>query len=135
MSTITESIQGAATVAQVLRLLADVRRVPEWAPDVADRVEQSEAGTWLASKDGTAFGLTVQVDVTDPVEQQVARIEYLRQLPSGVVGGAEVRVRATFAGGSVITMTVPRREGVTTEAQSRGLVFELARLHEAARSA
>ncbi len=51
----TRSIESDVEPKAFLELLADARRLPEWAPGFADKVEGDERQGWKVTKDDDAF--------------------------------------------------------------------------------
>jgi hypothetical protein len=97
----TRSIESAADPGEVLRLLADARRLPEWAPAFADEVVGDERQGWHVTKDAGAF------DISVVVQHEARTVDYLREVAPGVVGGAYLRVTPLLGGGSSVVITVP----------------------------
>jgi hypothetical protein len=97
----TRSLESAADPAAVLDLLADARRLPEWAPAFADEVVGDQSGGWKVTKDDDAFEIRVVA------QQEAGTVDYLREIAPGVVGGAYLRVNPVIGGGSVVVITVP----------------------------
>lgn len=89
------------STAEVLAVLADVSRLPVWAPGFADQVTGDATAGWQVSKNGHRFELHVQVN------ERAATVDYLRQLTSGHYGGAYLRSTPRPGGGSVTTKTMP----------------------------
>jgi hypothetical protein len=85
----------------VLDLLADPRRLPEWAPGFADTIEGDEQHGWKVTKDGGAFQIRVVI------QQEARTVDYLREVAPGLVGGAYLRVTPLMGGGSSVVITVP----------------------------
>jgi hypothetical protein len=82
-------------------LLADARRIPEWAPAFADEVTGDAESGWRVTKDGRTFSLRVVVS------PDAGTVDYLRDIAPGREGGAYVRSTPRPGGGSVVVMTVP----------------------------
>jgi hypothetical protein len=97
----TRSIESAVEPGAVLELLADARRLPEWAPGFADAVEGDERAGWKVTKDGAAFEIRVVV------QPEARTVDYLREVAPGLVGGAYLRVTPLMGGGSSVVITVP----------------------------
>jgi hypothetical protein len=97
----TRSIESAAEPEAVLGLLADARRLPEWAPGFADAVEGDPRQGWKVTKNSDAFEIRVVV------QQEARTVDYLREVAPGLVGGAYLRVTPLMGGGSSVVITVP----------------------------
>lgn len=94
-------IECEASQREVLSVLADPTRIPEWAPAFADRVIADARSGWRATKDDRDFALRVAVD------EAAGTVEYLRELAPGREGGAHIRTVPRPGGGSLIAMTLP----------------------------
>ncbi|HEX4431738.1 MAG TPA: SRPBCC family protein [Frankiaceae bacterium] len=99
--TSTRSIESTAPPGAVLDILADARRLPEWAPGFADTIEGDQKHGWRVTKDSDAFEIRVVV------QQEARTVDYLRQVAPGLVGGAYLRVTPLMGGGSSVVITVP----------------------------
>lgn len=99
--TVTQSIESDAVPSVVFELIADPRRVPDWAPEFADVVTENVAGTWRATKDGKDFTFRVAA------RQDAGTVDYLREIAPGCEGGAYLRVVPRRGGGAVIVMILP----------------------------
>ncbi|MEQ3552404.1 SRPBCC family protein [Pseudonocardia nematodicida] len=97
----TSSRVVGARPAAVLAVLADPRRIPEWAPAFADAVDGGPDAGWSVTKDGRTFPLQVTVD---PAGGTVA---YLREVSPGRTGGARLRVDPVDGDRCEVTMSVP----------------------------
>jgi hypothetical protein len=97
----TRSIESSVEPEAVLDLLADARRLPEWAPGFADTVEGGEGQAWKVTKDADAFEISVVV------RPDACTVDYLREVAPGLVGGAYLRVTPLMGGGSSVVITVP----------------------------
>jgi hypothetical protein len=97
----TRSIESSVEPKAVLELLADARRLPEWAPGFADTVEGDDRQGWRVTKDADAFEISVVV------RQEACTVDYLREVSPGLVGGAYLRVTPVLGGGSSVVITVP----------------------------
>lgn len=97
----TRAVETLASVAAVFEVLADPRRIPQWAPAFADQIRPAEGSRWTAVKDGQEFGLRAVVN------EAAGTVDYLRQLAAGGEGGAYLRVVPRPGDGAVITMTLP----------------------------
>jgi len=122
LRTVTGSIESGAEPGDLLSLLADASRIPEWAPAFADRVERDDQNGWKVAKDGSVFSLHVGV------ERAVRTVDYLREVAPGKKGGAYLRVLPRPGGGSVVVMTLPVGAGQTAEGVTAVLNQELASL-------
>jgi Polyketide cyclase / dehydrase and lipid transport len=119
MRTITRSMESDASPDEVFRLLTDARRLPEWAPAFADRVDTDGPDGWKATKNGAAFRLEVAVVAS------ARTVDYLRESVSGRKGGAYLRVQPRPGGGSVVVMTIPLFPGRPAEEADATLAQEL----------
>jgi len=122
LRTVTGSIESDAEPGDLLSLLADASRIPEWAPAFADRVERDDQNGWKVTKGGSVFSLHVGV------ERAVRTVDYLREVAPGKKGGAYLRVLPRPGGGSVVVMTLPVGTGQTAEGVTAVLNQELASL-------
>jgi catechol 2,3-dioxygenase-like lactoylglutathione lyase family enzyme len=116
----TASAESDADPADVLAVLGDPRRIPEWAPAFVDRVE-GEPGAWQAVKGDTRFALEVETSAAGTVD-------YLREVQPGRRGGAYLRVLPRPGGGSTIVMTVSVPPGAAATEVAATLADELAAL-------
>lgn len=117
--TVTRSIETNAEPEAVLRILVDPRRIPEWAPAFADRVDADGPGRWNVTKDGAEFSLELAVF------SSARTVDYLREIAPGRKSGAHIRVLPLPGGGSVIVMTIPVPRGRPAEEAEATLVQEL----------
>jgi hypothetical protein len=101
LRTATRSVETEAEPGAVVSLLADVRRVPEWAPAFADEITGDAESGWRVTKDGRTFSLRVAVSA------DAGTVDYLREIAPGREGGAYLRSVPRPRGGSVVVMTVP----------------------------
>ncbi|HEX4018468.1 MAG TPA: SRPBCC family protein [Frankiaceae bacterium] len=97
----TRSIESRVEPKAVMALLADARRLPEWAPGFADTVEGDERQGWTVTKDADAFEIRVVV------QRDACTVDYLRDIAPGLTGGAYLRVTPLIGGGSSVVITVP----------------------------
>src|SRR5580704_9968248 len=97
----TRSVETEAGPDAVVSLLADARRIPEWAPAFADEIIGDAESGWRVTKDGRTFSLRVAVS------PDAATVDYLREIAPGREGGAYLRAVPRPGGGSVVVMTVP----------------------------
>jgi hypothetical protein len=109
-----------ADPAAVVALLADARRLPEWAPAFADRVEGAD-GAWEVIKGEDRFALEV-------VRSDAGTVDYLREVAPGRRGGAYLRATPRPGGGSTVVMTVPVAPGQSPQQVAATLSGELAAL-------
>jgi len=72
--TVTQSIESEASRDEVVGVLVEATRIPEWAPAFVDRVTGDARSGWLATKDGQDFALRVVVD------QGAGTVDYLREV-------------------------------------------------------
>jgi len=122
LQTITMQIELTAEASAVFTLIASPRFVPKWASGFTDRMDQSSAGQWMATKGDRQFAMTVEVS-------DVSRtIDYLRDLPTGRRGGAYIRVIDAPQSGCVVVMTIPIAKDSNAEETSAILESELAGL-------
>lgn len=118
----TQSAESDALVADVLAVLANAARIPQWAPVFADEVSGDSRSGWLVTKDGQAFTLRVAA------VPAAGTVDYLREVAAGREGGAYLRVIPRPGGGSVIIMTLPVPPGADPAATAAVLAGELAAL-------
>lgn len=118
----TQSVETAAAPDAVLALLADPRRIPDWAPAFADAVSGAAQSGWWARKDGQDFALRV------PVNKEAGTVDYLREVAPGWEGGAYLRAVPRPGAGTVIVMTLPLRPDADPEEVAAALTAELTAL-------
>ncbi len=118
----TQSAESDAPVANIVALLADAGRLPEWAPAFADEVRGGARTGWQVTKDGRTFALQVAVS------QDAGTVDYLREVAPGRVGGAYLRAIPRPGGGSVVVMTLPLLPGAGAASTTVTLAAELAAL-------
>jgi hypothetical protein len=116
----TESIETDAARDAVLALLADPRRIHDWAPAFADAVSGDAQSGWRAAKDGRNFALRVALN------EDGGAVDYLREVAPGREGGAYLRAVPRPGGGTVIVMTLPLLPDTDPEDISTTLTAELA---------
>lgn len=117
----TQSAETDAPVAEVLAVLINAARIPQWAPAFADEVSGDSRSGWLVTKDGQAFTLRVAA------VPAAGTVDYLREVAPGREGGAYLRVIPRPGGGSVI-MTLPAPPGADPAGTAAVLASELAAL-------
>ena len=88
LRTETQSAETGAPLADVLAVLTNAARIPQWAPAFADQVSGDSRSGWLVTKDGQAFSLRVAA------VPAAGTVDYLRG------GGAGPRRRRLPAGHS-----------------------------------
>jgi len=120
----TQSIESDVAPDAVVALLADPRRLPEWAPAFADTVAGDAQSGWRAIKDGRPFELRVATS-TD-----ARTVDYLREVAPGREGGAYLRAVPRPGGGSVIVMTLHVPSGSDLAVVAATLRDELGALAE-----
>jgi AcrR family transcriptional regulator len=124
--TATRSIESDAEPDAVFALIADPRRLPDWAPGFADAVSGDHESGWRVAKDGRDFALRV-------VTMRDARtVDYLREVAPGREGGAYLRVVPRPGGGSVTSVTLPVPRGGDPTAVATIIRDELLALTRAA---
>jgi len=90
----TQSIESDVAPDAVVALLADPRRLPEWAPAFADTVAGDAQSGWRAVKDGRQFELRVATSTDARTVDycarwlQDARAAPICELSRGPVGAA-----------------------------------------------
>jgi len=104
----TQTIECESSRDEVVGLLVEASRIPEWAPAFVDKVTGDPASGWRATKDGQDFALRVVV------HEACGTVDYLREIAPEREGGAYLRTVPRPGGGSVIGMTVPVRDGDRT---------------------
>ena len=120
----TQSIESSAEPDDVVALLVDLRRVPDWAPAFADTVVGDARAGWRASKDGREFAVRVAVN------KDAGTVDYLREVSPGREGGAYLRAVPRPGGGTVIVMTLPLLPDVDPADVAATLTAELSALAE-----
>jgi hypothetical protein len=115
----TQSIESNASCRAAFGLLAGPARIPEWAPDFADRVTGDARSGWRAAQDGRDFALRVVAD------EHSGTVDYLREVAPGREGGAYLRAVPRPGGGCVIVMTVPAAPGADPAQRAAALAREL----------
>ena len=118
----TQSAESDAPVADIVALLADAGRLPEWAPGFADEVRDDARTGWQVTKDGRIFTLQVAVSL------DAGTVDYLREVAPGRIGGAYLRAIPRPGGGSVIVMTLPLLPGADPASTAATLAAELTAL-------
>lgn len=98
LRTQTQSIESEVEPAEVVALITDPRRIPEWAPAFADAVEGDGQAGWRASKDGRELSLHVAVS------HDASTVDYLGEVAPGREGDAYLRAVPRLGGGSVIVI-------------------------------
>ena len=120
--TVTSSIEVDATPDVVLQVLSDPRRIPQWAPGFADRVEADEGGCWRVTKGEKRF--SIEVVAFGPART----VDYLREVKPERIAGAFLRVLPRPQRGCVIVMTLPVPPGSSTVETTTVLDQELHQL-------
>jgi len=120
----TQSIESDVAPDAVVALLADPRRIPEWAPAFADTVAGDPQSGWRAIKDGREFELRVATS------RDARTVDYLREVAPGREGGAYLRALPRPGAGSVIVMTLPLPPGSDPAIVAATLHDELGALAE-----
>jgi hypothetical protein len=115
----TQSIESRTDPEAIFALLADPRRIPDWAPAFVDAVAEDGQSGWRATKGGRDF--TLRVDT----KQDAGTVDYLRDIAPGRQGGAYMRVIPRPGGGSVVVMTLPLLPGAERTAVAATLRDEL----------
>jgi hypothetical protein len=118
----TQSAETDAPAADVLAVLTNAARIPQWAPAFADEVSGDSRSGWLVTKDGQAFTFRVAA------VPAAGTVDFLREVAPGREGGAYLRVIPRPGGGSVIIMTLPVPPGAGPAATAAVLAGELAAL-------
>ena len=103
--TMTQTVETDATPNSILKILEDPKRIPEWAPVFADKVERDRANAYRVTKGEAVFPLEAVV------ERASRTVDYLRVSGSGEKTGAHIRVLPRPGGGSVVVMTLPLPPG------------------------
>lgn len=117
--TVTQSVESNAHPPALVAVLADPRRIPDWAPAFADVVTRDGLSGWRVTKDGQDFSLRV---VTKP---DAGTVDYLREIAPGREGGAYIRAVPRPGGGSVVVITLPLLPGAEPAATAATLRDEL----------
>ena len=117
--TATQYVESDVAPDAVWALLADPRRIPEWAPAFADSVSGDVGSGWRVAKEGRDFALRVAVSV------DARTVDYLREIGPGTEGGAYIRVLPRPGDGCVIVMTLPTPPGGDSAAVAATLHDEL----------
>lgn len=99
--TVTRSVEADLDPENILSILNDPSRLPEWAPVFADKVEHSAQDGWRVTKGSESFNVQVKVSAS------AGTVDFLREMSDGKRGGAYARVFPRPLGGSVVVMTVP----------------------------
>ncbi len=123
----TQSTETDVDPVTAVALIADPRRIPDWASAFADTVTGDARSGWRVHKDDQSFALRVVTHA------EAGTVDYLREVAPGREGGAFLRVVARPSGGSVIVMTVPvipGRDRSETSSTLRAELRALARLLE-----
>ena len=122
LQTVTKQIELMAEATAVFALIANPRLVPKWAPAFADRMDQSSAGQWIATKGDQQFAMTVEISDASRT------VDYVRDLPTGRRGGAYIRIIDAPRSGCVVVMTIPIAKDLSADETSAVLESELAGL-------
>lgn len=117
--TITQTVETEAAPNSILKILEDPKRIPEWAPVFAEKVERDRANTYRVTKGETVFS------VEAVIERASRTVDYLRCTGAGEKVGAHIRVLPRPGGGSVVVMTLPVPPGGNAEQVSAVLGQEL----------
>jgi hypothetical protein len=122
----TRSVSIAAPPAVVLRLVADARRLPEWAPDFARSV-RPDGADWLIDTGGGEARITVRVSLdhgtVDLVAATAPRVgAFTRVLPNGE--GAEYQFTLLFPSGTPRNAIARQMETVEQELETVRVLCE-----------
>jgi hypothetical protein len=126
--TLTQSIETDVAPEVVVALLADPKRLQDWAPAFADAVSGDAHTGWRAIKDGREFSLRV------PVNETACTVDYLREIAPGREGGAYLRAVPRPGGGTVIIMTLPLPPDANPQTLAVTLTAELIAIEDLART-
>jgi hypothetical protein len=120
--TVTGSIEVEAEPKAMFGIVADPRRLPQWAPAFADAVSRDGGTGWLVEKAGRIFPIRVAA------HEPTGCVDFLREVSPGREGGARLRVLPRPVWGSVVVMTLPIPNGGDGGAVAAILEAELAAL-------
>jgi hypothetical protein len=120
--TVTRATEADLEPNLILEILADPKRIPEWAPVFADAIEANGANGWRVKKGDDSFHLQV---ITS---RDSGTVDILREMGPGKRGGAYCRVTPRPSGGSVLLITVPLAPGAKVDEVAAVLEQELASL-------
>jgi hypothetical protein len=108
--TATHSIETDAAHEAVLALLADPRRIPDWAPGFADVVSGHAGSGWLVTKDGRNFAPRVAVNeearTWSATSTAVSRSARTAVDPPALAMGADMAVNTASVGKMFTTIAV-----------------------------
>ena len=112
----------------LLRVLADPRLIPRWAPAFADDIEAVQGCRWTVTKAKAKFEIEVDVSL---VAQTAS---YLREVAPGKFGGAVLNILSRIGGGSVVYLSLPLPPGSNRTEVTATLNEELVALMELSQS-
>jgi hypothetical protein len=99
--TVTRAAESDLEPGRLYNILAEVSNIPKWAPVFADAIQRIDDVHYCVTKNGEVFNLEVSL------HPSAGAVDYIREMPNGIRGGAYIRVTPRPLGGSTITMTVP----------------------------
>jgi hypothetical protein len=99
--TVTRSLEADLEPERILSILNDPKRLPEWAPLFAEKIEHTGQNGWRVTRGSESFNVQVNVSTV------AGTVDFLREMANGTRGGAYARVFPRVLGGSVVVMTVP----------------------------
>jgi hypothetical protein len=99
--TVTRSTESDVEPGRIYKVLAEVSNIPKWAPVFADSIERIDDVRCRVTKNGETFHLEVSL------HPSAGAVDYIREMPNGIRGGAYIRVTPRPLGGSSVAMTVP----------------------------
>jgi hypothetical protein len=99
--TVTRAAESDLEPGRLYNILAEVSNIPKWAPVFADAIQRIDDVHYRVTKNGEVFNLEVSL------HPSAGAVDYIREMPNGIRGGAYIRVTPRPLGGSTITMTVP----------------------------
>jgi hypothetical protein len=99
--TVTRAAESDLEPGRLYNILAEVSNIPKWAPVFADAIQRIDDVHYRVTKNREVFNLEVSL------HPSAGAVDYIREMPNGIRGGAYIRVTPRPLGGSTITMTVP----------------------------
>ena len=126
--TVTRAAESDLEPGRIYTVLANPGNIPKWASVFADAIDRIDDAHFRVTKGSDAFRVQL---VLHP---SAAAVDYIREMPNGMRGGAYIRVTPLPLGGSTVTMTVPLAPNSPESEVAKVLEQELANLIQLARS-
>ena len=126
--TVTRATEADLEPDAIYDVVAEVSKIPDWAPAFADSVERIDDVHFNVTKDGSTFSMNL---VKHPA---AGTVDYVREMANNRRGGAYIRVTPRPLGGSSVTMTVPLAPNSKESDVARTVDQELAEIIRLAQS-